>query len=210
MDKATGDRRTHRVAAERTVFTFAFLSAAAEHAISNGRARRGGSFFEWMTAAVFSAFSLEAYLNQLGPQRFNCWNELERLSVEAKLSLILEDLGKRPDFSRRPFQTVKMLLRLRNQLAHGNTERVEEETIQTLLPGERPRYPAVKWEALCTAEHAERFHEDSMAVIRQLDEWTGDANPFLFSPEEGWSTTLPIEGADQENRAHAKKRRGSF
>lgn len=188
-------RLTHRVEAERTVFTFAFLSAAGDHALSDGKARCEGSFFEWMTAAVFSAFSVEAYLNHLGPQRFKCWGELERLSVEAKLSLILEDLGERPDFSRRPFQTVKMLLRLRNQLAHGKTERVEEETIQSLFPGERPRYPAAKWETLCTQEHAERFREDSVAVIRQIDEWSGRANPFLFSLEEGSSTTSPpVEG----------------
>jgi len=151
-----------------------------------------------MTAAVFSAFSLEAYLNHLGSQRFKCWEKLERLSVEAKLSLILEDLGKTPDFSRRPFQTVKTLLRLRNQLAHGRTQRVEEETIQTLAPSERPRYPALNWEALCTEKKAKLFHEDSIAVIRQLDEWTGLSDPLLlFSLEEGTSTTCPIQDAEK-------------
>jgi hypothetical protein len=193
VDKREAMRHSHRVEAKRTVFTFAFLSGAAYHAISDGKARREGSFFEWMTAAVFSAFALEAYLNHLGPQRFKCWEELERLSLEAKLSLILEDLGKHPSFSRRPFQTIKVLLRLRNALAHGRTELVEEETIQHLLAGERPRYPAATWEKLCTERDAARFHEDSVAVIQQLDEWAGRSNPFLFSLEEGSSTRSPVE-----------------
>ena len=189
MEPRQDGRTSHRIEAERTVFTFAYLSAAGDHALGDGKDRPEGSFFEWMAAAVFSAFSLEAYLNHLGPQRFQCWDGLERLSVEAKLSLILESLGKGADFSCRPFQTVKTLLQLRNQLAHGKTERVEEKTIQALFPGERPLYPATKWESLCTQENAERFREDSKAVITQIDEWTGRANPFLFSLGEGSSTT---------------------
>lgn len=209
MDETKRNRRIHRVEAERAVFTFAFLSRAADHAISDGTARPEGSFFEWMTTAVFSAFALEAYLNHLGPQRFKCWEELERLSVEAKLSLVLEDLDKHPDFSQRPFQTIKVLLRLRNQLAHGKTERVEEETVQHLFPGERPRYPEVKWETLCTKSAASRFHEDSVAVIRKLDEWAGHTNTLLFSLEEGSSTRSPIEAEQKSSsRRHTKTRRG--
>jgi hypothetical protein len=186
------------------------MSAVADYAIIDGKADRSGSFFKWMTAAVFSAFSLEAYLNHLGAERFKCWEDLERLSVEAKLSLILEDLGKLPDLSRRPFQTVKTLLRLRNQLAHGRTERLEEKTVQTLSPGQRPRYPALKWETLCTETYAERFHQDSMDVIKQLDEWAeGHVNPLLFSIEEGFRSVSPIERAEQVHRANARKRRVS-
>jgi hypothetical protein len=196
MEPPKDSRRNHQIEAERTVFTFAYLSAAGDHALSDGKATPEGSLFEWMAAAVFSAFSLEAYLNHLGPERFRCWDDLERLSVDAKFSLILESLGKRADFSCRPFQTIKTLFRLRNQLAHGKTERAAEETIQALAPGERPRYPATKWETLCTEANAERFREDTKAVIRQIDEWTGCANPFLFSLGEGSSTTsAPIEEA---------------
>jgi hypothetical protein len=209
MATTTDSAQAHRVRAERTVFTFAFLSAAADHALGDGKARPEGSFLEWMTVAVFSAFSLEAYLNHLGPERFQCWDGLERLSVEAKLSLILESLGKHPDFSRRPFQTVKTLLRLRNQLAHGKTQRLQEETIQTLSAGERPQYPTVTWEKLCTVREAERFREDSVAVIRRLDEWAGHSNPFLFSLEEGSSTRSPAEWAEQEDGTEAKRQRGS-
>ncbi len=205
MEPRKDGRRSHRIEAERTVFTFAYLSAAGDYALGDGKVRLQGSFFEWMAAAVFSAFSLEAYLNHLGPQRFQCWDDLERLSVEAKLSLILESLGKSADFSCRPFQTVKTLLQLRNQLAHGKTERVEKETIQALFPGEGPQYPATKWESLCNQENAERFREDSKAVIRQIDQWTGRAE-FLFSLGQGSSTTsAPIEKY-RDTRKHLRRR----
>jgi hypothetical protein len=170
---------------ERTVFTFAVLRAAGWHALQDGAARRKGSFYEWMTANVLAAFSLEAYLNHMGSRRFKCWEEIERLPVESKLALLLEDLNQGPDFSSRPFQTVKDMVRFRNQLAHGRSERVEKTSVQKLFPGESPRYPQVKWETQCTQETAGRFMEDARAVIIQLHEWAGLDPTFLFSLGEG-------------------------
>ena len=86
----------NKVETERTVFTFAVLYAAGWHVLQDGTARRKGSFYEWMTANAFAAFSLEAYLNHLGPRRFKCWEKLEHLPVESKLALLLEDLNQRP------------------------------------------------------------------------------------------------------------------
>lgn len=173
------------VEAERTVVTFAVLRAAGYHALQDGAARYEGSFYEWMTANIFAAFSLEAYLNHLGPLRFKCWEELERLPVESKLALLLENVDQHPDFSRRPFQTVKDMFRFRNQLAHGRSEQIEETNIQKLFPGESPRYPQVKWEAQCTQQTAARFMEDARAVIVQLHEWAGLDTTLLFSFGEG-------------------------
>ncbi len=61
MEPRKDGRRSHRIEAERTVFTFAHLSAAGDHALGDGKARLEGSFFEWMAAAAFSAFSLEGF-----------------------------------------------------------------------------------------------------------------------------------------------------
>jgi hypothetical protein len=187
--------RPHKVEAERTVFTFAVLRAAGWHALQDGAARYEGSFYEWMTANIFAAFSLEAYLNHLGPLRFQCWEELERLPVESKLALLLENLNQHPDFSRRPFQTVKDMFRFRNQLAHGRSEQIEETSIQKLFPGESPRYPQVKWEAQCTQQTAARFMEDARAVIVQLHEWAGLDTKLLFSLGEGAAKSVLQEAS---------------
>jgi len=185
MSDEPEERRSHNVEAERTIFTFAMLHAAGRHALKDGSGRIDGSFYEFMTANVLATFSLEAYLNHLGPRRFKCWEEIERLPVESKLTLLLENLKQRPDFSSRPFQTVKNMVRFRNQLAHGRSERVEEISDQKLFPGESPRYPQVKWETQCTQETAERFMGDAHAVIVQLHEWAGLNTRFLWSVGEG-------------------------
>jgi len=45
MEPRKDGRRSHRIEAERTVFTFAYLSAAGDHALGDGKARLEASFF---------------------------------------------------------------------------------------------------------------------------------------------------------------------
>ena len=45
-----------------------------------------GSFFQIMSSLVFTAFALEAYLNHVGNNVFDCWDDLERLSPFAKMN----------------------------------------------------------------------------------------------------------------------------
>jgi hypothetical protein len=199
MSDELEQRKPHRVVAERRVNTFAVLHSASWHALQDGIAEQKGSFYEWMMANVFAAFSLEAYLNHLGPLRFKCWESLEHLSIESKLALLLEDLNQRPDFSRRPFQTVKDMFRFRNQMAYGKGERVEEISIQKLFPSESPRYPQVKWETQCTQNTATRFTEDAKAVILQLHTWAGLDTRLLFSLGEGSVRYAPLDANSTHN-----------
>lgn len=136
--------------------------------IKDGTARLEGSRYEWMTANLFSAFSLEAYLNDLGPKRFHCWRDIEYLPVESKLNLLLENLTQSPDFSRRPLGTWKEIFRFRDALAHGRSEQAKESSEQKLLPDESPRYPQVDWEAQCNRQTSVRFREDANAIIKHL------------------------------------------
>lgn len=193
MPGKSEQRARHKVKAKRKVSTFAVLRQAGWHALQDGAARRKGSCYEWMTANLFAAFSLEAYLNDLGPRRFKCWAGLERLPVESKLTLLLENLNQSPDFSSRPFQTVKDMFRFRNQLVHGRSERVEETSIQRLLQDESPRYPQVKWEVQCTQKTAARFMEDAKAVIVRLQEWAGLDTKRLFSPGQSSAEFAPVD-----------------
>jgi len=178
-------RRTYRVSQHRALNTYALLGNASWHALQDGRERVKGSFFEWMTAGVFAAFSLEAYLNHLGERRIRHWGRIERgLSVSEKLDLLLADLGQAPDLSRRPFQTVSELVKFRNELAHGKTQRLSETSTRKLFSGQSIPEPLTWWERQCTERGATRFHEDVRAVIEQLHAWAGLDALGLFSPGE--------------------------
>ena len=208
----TQEKVLHEVTATSTVNTYAFLRMAGRHALEDGIARESGSFYEWMTANIFAAFCLEAYLNHLCSKRFECWKKLERkLSVEEKLCLLLENLNQKPNFSCRPFQTLERIFWVRNQLAHGKTEHIEETRVKKLSQSESIEYPKADWQTLCNRKVAERFLTDAASVIKQLHEWAGLSTKLLFSLGEGSIYVKPISpfttGVNKKGKRSGSKRR---
>ena len=157
-----------------------------------------------MTANLFAAFSVEAYLDHLGAHRLRCWRGLERLPVESKLLLLLEDLEQKPDFSRRPFATFTEMVRFRNALAHGKTQNIEESSVQKLLIDERTRYPQADLETKCDQKTATRFREDAEAIMRELQTWAGLDTTFMFATGLSSSETSRIEEIRSEKRSKGK------
>ena len=79
-----------------------------------------------MAAGVFSAFTVEAYMNHLGQNQVAGWGILERkLSPREKLDFLSTALHFTVDWSRRPYQSFDVMLKLRDALAHGKTEPIE-------------------------------------------------------------------------------------
>lgn len=73
----------------RAVYGFAYLSAASERFAKQAEEKEDEAWSECMAALMFSALSIEAYLNHLGPQVFKTWHKnLDKLSPEAKLAII--------------------------------------------------------------------------------------------------------------------------
>jgi hypothetical protein len=99
-------------------FTFAYLRGAAVNAFDTARANPRGSNYHRVSAALFSAFAVEAHLNHIGEARLSYWGIVEpKLSWRQKLDLIAEQLEINLDFGRRPVQTLTDLFRFRDRLA---------------------------------------------------------------------------------------------
>ncbi len=112
------------------------------------------------TSLLYSAFSLEAYLNYSGDRLFECWSEIEKgLSPVTKIKLICEQLNLELDFSRRPLQTVKRVFDLRNLVVHPKAELAEGDFASV------DNLPQPVWEQLSTIELAQRAIEDFGKLI---------------------------------------------
>jgi hypothetical protein len=72
-------------------------------------------------SAIFHAFTFEAYLNHVGSQEIEFWDEIDRIPHSNKLSVLAKRLKFTYDLGRRPFQTMRDLFKLRDGLAHGKT-----------------------------------------------------------------------------------------
>lgn len=112
------------------------------------------------TSILYSAFSLEAYLNYAGDRLFECWGEIEKgLSPIAKIKLIAEQQNLELDFGCRPLQTVAKVFNLRNLVVHPKAELAQGDYALV------DNLPKPVWEASSTIQLANRAIEDFGVLI---------------------------------------------
>ena len=71
---------------KREVHTYSELWAASTSLLIQGRAEEEGSYYQSMGSLVFTAFSLEAFFNHIGPKVLNeNWSDQERLGPNETL-----------------------------------------------------------------------------------------------------------------------------
>ena len=98
------------VTKERNVTTYAEMWHTSYCLLVKGQEERRMSVHQFRASLIFSAFTLEAYLNHIGTKIFSCWEDLERLSPKEKLNVIAERLNVEVDYGKRPWQIMKKII----------------------------------------------------------------------------------------------------
>ena len=95
------------VTKQRVVHTYAELWHAASCVLDMVSARPEGASWQYLSGIILTAFSFEAYLNHVGASEIACWEDLERLSTQSKLSLLVEVMNVElpGTYGTRPLQT---------------------------------------------------------------------------------------------------------
>lgn len=160
--------------AQREIRIYAYLYCAACHSLENAKNIESGSFYQIMLSIVFSAFSLEAYLNHVGERKVEFWEEIEKITPMQKLKVLYSCLGMKFDSSRRPIQTVNQIFKFRNFMAHGRTENIEGTGVmKTESPEPAQNLVETEWEKFCNIKEAARAIEDVKEIIESLCEEAG-------------------------------------
>lgn len=177
-------KRKVKISRERQVKTYAELRHASRVMLCKVEKDKEGSFYQFMASLIFTAFMMEAYLNDIGPRIFKCWCDLERLSPSSKLNLIAEKLGVNKDEGKRPYQTLSELFKFRNALAHGKPESLIDNEIRLVdEPFDKYNHETLKadWEKYCTQDNATRALEDTETIIKDIHNHAGVTEDALFS-----------------------------
>ena len=91
------------------------------------------------------------------------------------------------DISKRPFQTFRNMLRLRDALAHGKTLTVKSNKVVNDKNDENALYPQPDWKKLCSLRSVERMVEDAEKMVNHLCEQSGSKRDPFASPGDGIS-----------------------
>tara|TARA_R110002073_G_scaffold299268_1_gene466183 strand:+ start:1854 stop:2378 length:525 start_codon:yes stop_codon:yes gene_type:complete len=164
------------------VYSFAYMGTAARLYLEHAENAIESQFYNSMSAILYSAFTIEGYLNHRGDKEFKHWSYIERkLSPREKLVMIHDQIGVTVEFGREPLQSFTLAFRIRNCVAHAKTEELDmpdvppsrDSTVAT---------PDADWEALCTLETARRIVDQSHALVRTMHQQTGDrSDPFAVT-----------------------------
>jgi len=177
-------KKSRPVQASTTTKTYVYCHIAAHNALEHAEGLPTGSFYFYMMAATFSAFTVEAFLNHLGERRVPSWAALERrLGPREKLVLLRKALHLSVDGTRRPFRTLNDMLRVRNALAHGRTL----ETFSDIPVASADDWPEPDWKKLCRPASVCRMVEDADRMVQHLNAEAGVKRDPFFSPGGGWS-----------------------
>lgn len=171
---------------EREVRTFADLGHGVDVLIKKAEQDEEGSYYTIMGGLLLTAFTFEAYLNHLGDKRLSDWEKKESLKVMDKYSVLCKDLGITPEFSRRPYQTVKALFTFRNSIAHGKSQILKETKKVSSKDDPYQHSPKTRSEEYCTLKHAKRAKEDISEIIKELHREAGLGDyPFIHGATIG-------------------------
>ena len=68
----------------REVKTFVDLFHGSKVLLDKSTANKQGSYFTTMGSLLLTAFTFEAFLNHLGQEKIDFWNEIDRISINEK------------------------------------------------------------------------------------------------------------------------------
>ena len=155
---------------KREVRTAAYNRSAAHFFLQLAEHQEDGEFYSSQGSLVFSAFTHEAFLNALGTRVIKDWAEHECESPQEKLKTIAGELKHAPAMGKRPYQTLKGLIRFRNLIAHGREERVSvsRKVVAGTSAREMVKGLETEWQKYCTKANARQAYDDVRDVAVDL------------------------------------------
>ncbi|WP_297754644.1 hypothetical protein [uncultured Shimia sp.] len=127
---------------------------------------REGLALEMTACLTFIAFEMEAKVNFIGWKVFgDAWEE--RSGIEKKINKLCSELKLSNDWKARPLATVRDLKELRDTLAHGKPEIVDENKVVDVEP---EIWDALKgqWERVVTVEFVNQAYKDTHLFWQQM------------------------------------------
>lgn len=171
-----------RIEKERKVITYAAFWRTSNVLLEKAQSEVQGSYYLFMSSLVFSAFTLEAFLNHMGEHLFQAWNDLEPLNARAKINVICERLGLTPNWGAIPWQIVPEIVGFRNKVAHGKNallkfeKTVSADNYDDILH----QFLMADWQDYATESNAIRVRTQLENLFKLIHTKAGIENDILF------------------------------
>jgi hypothetical protein len=79
---------------------------------------------DYLPIVVFTAFSIEAYVNSIGARNIAIWDQIERNPWKEKIKLLHKNVGAIANWNSNPLLFATQVFEIRDRIAHGKPETV--------------------------------------------------------------------------------------
>jgi hypothetical protein len=175
-------------AIETEIYTYVDLHRVAKLMVASERRRKYGKYDCALSALVFSAFFLEAYLNYVGSQVLPEWSDAyERHEPKDKLKRIASVLGFPLNLQSSQYHSFTCLFRIRNTLAHGKLVKLKAPRIPKKIQNQRMVFLETEWEKATQSGTFRKYFADAEGVVIGLHQrFAPGRNPFAISASSTW------------------------
>jgi hypothetical protein len=98
------------------------------------------------------------------------WPELEKLTPKGKVDVITEKLGIKVNYGFMPWQIVPEIVGIRNKIAHGKNELLQDERMLTVDTYDERMGEILRanWQSYATQQGAERAREKVEEIFKAI------------------------------------------
>jgi hypothetical protein len=152
-------------------YSFRYLYASIE-ALKKGTDFSNTGLSQKLSLYIFAAFTYESFLNHAGHYTCRSWDKhlKPKLSPEGKMEFLCEVAKIAPDYGKSPFQTFKLVMDIRNKLAHAETEYLPYDEVKHAIPD---NWPKPKWQEIIDNLDAQRVINDLEEIISTIEKALG-------------------------------------
>ncbi len=182
------DKSIFKVNIERTIKPYDEFYNLTFFSLDQARKEAEGRFYNCLITMVFCAFTLEAYLNDIGNQLVKDWDSIERdKNPYEKLSLFQEITNVKICRSTKPYCYINSIFDYRKEIVHGKTKTLNG--IDLVKVDEIPKMPLTKWETMTNLENASKFRNHTKEIVYGLSKELLNEDFPLGSPSSAmWSS----------------------
>ena len=154
--------------------SFAYNYKASTFFLKNAESSEEGSYYNILSSILFSALTLEAYVNHQGSIDINNWKDWDKKkkpTIKQKLEKFSEFNNFKIDYNANPYSVIDILFEIRNIVSHGQTITIKKK----VRKAQNNSKAALKdletmLEKQCTIEKAKKFNKKTKKIIESLNE----------------------------------------
>jgi hypothetical protein len=149
---------------------FVSLRSAARRYLKQAKDKPRGYCYDCMTAMLYSAFMIEAYVNEIGDHLFKNWKkDHDRKPLKQKVKVIGKILGTKFDFGIPPLCSIHHIMNYRHLAVHAKAQNLTEDVSHEIAMSDQYRGPRSELDQLTTVKNAEEHVTQAEEIIKSIN-----------------------------------------